>query len=126
MFAKEYIHNRYWDTTRHWHASSEPFASGEQLQSMLREGWEMDKVVFRTEHHLKNSNRIIIFYVIALFRADEKMNMPVLANPYIDSLVACRDVQVVYVERRQPEKITEATTVTTAVVVNDDAIAATG
>ena len=117
---KENLHNRYHDCTRHWHPLSEPYASGEQLQQMLHDGWELDKVVFRTEHHLKSSYRTTIFYVVVLWRNGIRINMPVLVNPFIENLIAQSDAKLVNVERRQPKRIHQDT------FADDGTVAATG
>ncbi len=95
------IHNKYWDSVRHWHEESEPYASGEQLQDALFAGWELDKIVFRTEHKLQHSGRHIVFFVVVLWKDGEQCNMPVLVNPYIERLLANKSVHVINVERRQ-------------------------
>ena len=92
--------NKYLDKDIHWHAESQPFASGHQLNSKLHNGWGIDDIVFRTEHHVKVTHRTITFYVIVLVKDGEKLNMPVLANPYVDRIVKQAGVKVFNVERR--------------------------
>lgn len=127
MFTKtSFLHNRYWESARHWHAKSEPFASGEQLQQALFNGWQLDKIAFRTEHPLKTSGRLIVFYVVMLVKDGEKQHMPVLVNPFVERLIAEKNVQLIRVERHhtrtvQPEPDPEMTQESSAVVIDDEA-----
>ena len=100
MQTNNTFHNKYWDYSRHWHSGSEAYASGEQLQDALFSGWNLDKVVFRTEHKMRHSARHIVFFVVVLWKNGERCNMPVLANPYVERLLNQHNVHVINVERR--------------------------
>ena len=91
--------NKYLDKNVHWHPKSQPYASGHQLNSKLNNGWIIDNIVFRTEHHVQVTHRTITFYVIVLIKDGEKLNMPVLANPFVDRIVKKAGVKVFNVER---------------------------
>ncbi|MEQ8673138.1 MAG: hypothetical protein RLP44_07110 [Aggregatilineales bacterium] len=106
MFTKiNFLHNKYWDYSRHWHPQSEPYASGEQLQQVLFDGWELDKVAFKTTHPLKTSGRLIVFYVVTVLKVGEKRHIPVLVNPFVERLLVENNVQLINVERHHPRKI---------------------
>ena len=91
--------NKYLDKDVHWHPQSQPYASGHQLNSKLNNGWVIDNIVFRTEHRVQVTHRTITFYVVVLIKDGEKLNMPVLANPFVDRVVKEAGVKIFTVER---------------------------
>jgi len=71
---------------RHYHASSEPFATGDTLQTLLYRGWQPAKGLQRHVYWL-SAMRSVTVYVFQLQRAGEVMQIPVLVNPFVMNIV---------------------------------------
>lgn len=67
---------------RHYHAPSEPFASGDTLQTFLYRGWVANQEVQRHVYWL-SAMRSVSIYVFLLQRADETIHLPVQVNPFV-------------------------------------------
>jgi hypothetical protein len=78
-----YDYNR---TVRHWDPRSEKFAGGDALLTATRKGWKPCDTVYREDHWLAGS-RLVTIYVFELERGDERMEMPVITNPYVRSML---------------------------------------
>jgi hypothetical protein len=87
-------HADYMDVERYWSPSTEPYAGCDNLVTALHDGWEMDGEVLREEKSYAGMRQINIYHV-KLQRAGEAMTMPVLANPYIERVLANHSVRVV-------------------------------
>jgi hypothetical protein len=83
---------------RHWHVHSEKFAGGDALATLLLTGWLMRDAVFVDTYWLSGS-RTVHVYQFELMRDDESVSMPVIANPYVERLIALHQVNVVPIER---------------------------
>jgi hypothetical protein len=76
----------YPDFRRHWSASSEPYAGGDALLTKLNQGWATAETV-RSQLHWLTSARSVVVYHFELHRGDEKLTMPVIANPFVDRFI---------------------------------------
>lgn len=74
--------NIYMDLDRYWHGGSQEYAGGDQLLTVLRQGWQMDRVVYRIDYPLSDGRQISVYHCI-LRREDQKLTMPVIANPIV-------------------------------------------
>lgn len=87
-------HVQYMAVTQHWSPGSEKYAGGDALVTALHNGWEMNPVVQQKTHWF-GGNRGVLIYHVELTRAEEKMVMPVINNPYVDKVICQPGVQVV-------------------------------
>lgn len=87
------------DVFHHWHGPSQKFAGGDSLMTALFLGWSLKKVVLLEKHWRTGARRMNIYH-FELFREDEVMAMPVLANPYVERLIAEQGLEVVALVRR--------------------------
>ena len=79
---------------RHYHAPSEPFASGDTLQTMLYRGWKPAVEVIRKVYWL-SAMRSVSVYVFLMRRDEREMKLPVLVNPFVARLVRDRRLWLV-------------------------------
>jgi hypothetical protein len=72
---------------RHWCPESETYAGGDQLATLLFMGWHIREIICQEKlpYLEKCAGR---FYHIVLTRAEETLLLPVLANPYVERIVA--------------------------------------
>lgn len=71
---------------RHYHASSEPFASGDTLQTLLYRGWQPAKGLRRHVYWL-SAMRSVTVYEFQLHRGKEVIQIPILVNPFVLRMV---------------------------------------
>jgi len=89
---------------RHWHPESEKYGGGDSLATRLFLGWAIQGVVQLEEHWYAGTRRVAIYY-FELSRADDRVTMPVIANPYVDQLIAQTGLAVVMVgEYQRPQR----------------------
>lgn len=80
-FHVEYINV----TTQHWDPQSSTFAGGDQLVTAIQRGWQVEKCIEET--HWFTGMRSVRVYHFTLIRDDEQIEMPVIANPYVERFV---------------------------------------
>jgi hypothetical protein len=80
-------------TYRHWHAPSEKYAGGDSLATALFLGWTMGDIVRLEEHWYAGTRRVAVYH-FELMRDNQTVVMPVLCNPYVDSLIANSNLRV--------------------------------
>lgn len=81
---------------RHWSLSSEPYAGGDALLTLLSSGWSLSAIVFSQEFWYGDARRVRAYYC-DLYCEGETVRMPVLVNPVVESVVrkaGCRVVQM--------------------------------
>lgn len=84
---------------RHWSPRSQLYASTDALLQYLRNGWELkDRVL--VEMCRCESWRYVELYYFVLSLNDERITMPVIANPVVVRLVQERGLAVVHVVTR--------------------------
>lgn len=81
------LHFAYMSFVRHWDATSEAFTGGDALFTFLSEGWSLDETVTYEEYWLSGVRPITIYY-FTLEKDDQKLNMPVITNPYVRRVVS--------------------------------------
>lgn len=79
---------------RYYHAPSEPFASGDTLQTFLYRGWEPAEEVRRHVFWL-SAMRSVSVYVFQLQRAGEVIRLPVQVNPFVIRFVRDKRLRLV-------------------------------
>lgn len=89
------------DTRRHWSASSQTYAPGDVLLSLLAEGWDLGEVVGLEEYWHAGVRRVDI-YLFELTRDGVTQTVPVQSNPVIRHLVRERKLTV---ELRKSESL---------------------
>ena len=79
-------HVTYPDVVRHWSPVSEKYAGGDQLVTLLNEGWQIKETIFcETIWHA--GTRPVEIYHMDVVRGDEAMPVPVIANPYVRRII---------------------------------------
>ncbi len=97
----------YPDVRRHWSASSEKYAGGDALLTKLSQGWATAGTVY-TEMHRLSSARSVTVFIFELQRGQERLIMPVIANPCVDQLIRHRALMVkpvAAIAQRPPQPI---------------------
>jgi hypothetical protein len=97
------LHYAYSHLIRHWHAGSEQFAGGDALFTALDEGWEMDETVPYEEHWFAGAQCVVVF-LCQLTRGDETMTMPVITNPYVQSMLSDMNAKLVSSKEKKTVK----------------------
>jgi len=92
-------HFGYMKIHRHWSDQSEKYAGGDSLLTALESGWELDETVYYEDFWYAGSRQVTIYHV-ELKRADQKIAMPVLSNPYIRRLLPRLATKVLPVSER--------------------------
>lgn len=87
-------HADYLDVTQHWSPTSEKYAGGDGLVTMLDRGWSLtgEAVVEEKRYAELRSNTI---YHLTLVRDGEQIVMPVVHNPYVNKLLRNFNIRVV-------------------------------
>ncbi len=92
------------DVYRHWHARSQKYAGGDSLATALHLGWELKPVVFTELHWFSGARHNTIFH-FELTRDGENQSMSVISTPYVEKLIAERDLQIVPLSRQKPARV---------------------
>ncbi len=87
-------HADYLDVTQHWSPTSEKYAGGDSLVTMLDRGWELHGEAVCEEKRYAESRSITIYH-IRLERNGEKIIMPVVQNPYVNKVLRSHNVRFV-------------------------------
>ncbi len=96
-------HFQYMDVVRHWSPISEKYAGGDALVTLFTEGWQLHETVFYEEYWHAGSRPVTIYH-LEMVRDDEKMNVPVISNPYVDRMMDTLPVQVRPLKERQSQR----------------------
>jgi len=95
-------HVSYIDVTQHWSASSEPYAGGDQLVTLMFDGWELDRTVYLEEKWIGGLRHVKVYHM-TLTRNGETVHIPVLYNPYVMRLVNTTECTVLPYKTRETE-----------------------
>ncbi len=79
-------HVEYPDVVRHWSPISEKYAGGDQLITLLNQGWQIKETIF-CETYWHAGSRPVEIYHMDLVRDHETLAVPVLTNPYVRRIV---------------------------------------
>mgnify|MGYP006277267135 CR=1 FL=1 len=88
-------HVQYMDiTSQYWNPNSADYAGGDNLITVLAEGYDVEKCTLR--RHTYAPSRFVDIYVFHLKREsdNEELVMPVLNNPYIQRFIRENDIEV--------------------------------
>jgi hypothetical protein len=88
------------DAYRHWSPDSEKFTSGEALFNALRDGWQVDGVIFRQDYWHRGGRRVPVYH-FNLVRHGKHSKMVIIQNPFVDRLVQNSGIQVVLLNQRK-------------------------
>lgn len=80
-------HFEYMDVVRYWSPTSQSYAGGDALVTLLCQGWAIAETVFHEEYWHAGSRPVTIYHM-ELSRGEAIMNVPVFANPYVRRMVA--------------------------------------
>ncbi len=86
-------HFQYMDVVCHWSPTSQKYAGGDALITLLNEGWLLNETVFYEEYWHAGS-RLVVIYYLTMVRDGEEMEVPVLSNPYVHRMMITLPVQV--------------------------------
>ncbi len=95
-------HVSYIDVTQHWSASSEPYAGGDQLVTLMFDGWELERTVYLEEKWIGGLRHVKVYHM-TLKREGETIHIPVLYNPYVVRLVTSTECTVLPYEECEAE-----------------------
>lgn len=87
------FHVEYMAVTKHWSPSSEKFAGADALITALDKGWEMEDEVICEDVWFAGMRQTRVYHVI-LQRDEERIEMPVLHNPYINRMLSSDAVHI--------------------------------
>jgi hypothetical protein len=73
-------------TRRHWNAASERYSGGDSLAYALEDGWKINQLAC-IENHLYHGIEVAVYH-LDLQRGDEGAQIRVVANPYVNRVVA--------------------------------------
>lgn len=79
-------HVQYPEHHRHWGHTSEPYAGGDSLLTLVNEGWHIATTCYQEDYWHAGTRLVTIFH-FQLVRGDETMTMPVLTNPYVRRII---------------------------------------
>ncbi len=85
-FDSANAHFDYPDVTRHWSPQSGRLAGGDALVTLFGQGWQLSGEVYHEEHWLSGS-RPVTRYHMTLTRGEERLEVPVFANPFVRRLL---------------------------------------
>ena len=93
-FDSSNSHFEYMEVVRHWSPTSEKFAGGDVIVTLLTsEDWKISETIFYEEYWCAGS-RLVKIYHMEFHRNGETMVVPVLANPYVRRMVASSMFQI--------------------------------
>ena len=84
MMLRDKVHNFENCAERHWDSSSQRYAGVDQLITSLLNGWDVDDVVLVE----KPADSTAQVYHFVLRRAETCIEMPVVANPHVERIIA--------------------------------------
>ena len=79
-------HFDYPAVTRHWSPHSGQLAGGDSLVTLFNQGWQLAGDICHEEMWLSGSRPVTVYHM-TLTRADEALQVPVFANPFVRSLL---------------------------------------
>lgn len=95
-------HVSYIDVTQHWSPSSEHYAGGDQLVTLMFDGWELDDTVYLEEKWIGGLRHVKVYHM-TLRRGGDVLEIPVLYNPYVVRLVTNSECTVLDYETHNAE-----------------------
>ncbi len=81
---------------RHWSPTSQTYAPADVLMSHLQTGWRLDGLAGVESFWHAGVRRVDVYY-FTLVRGDERLEMPVLANPTVFRLIEENQLNVIRV-----------------------------
>ena len=87
---------------RHWAQASQRYAPADVLFQYIRYGWQIDDAVFIETYYCLRSRSVNIYH-FQLRREEERISVPVLANPAVRRLVRAVGSKLVHVDNEAPE-----------------------
>lgn len=78
--------------TQHWHPNSESYAGVDNLITFLEQGWDIARCV--ETRHWYAGQRSICIYRFYLERDAERLEMPVINNPYVMRIIKQLELDV--------------------------------
>jgi hypothetical protein len=85
---------------RHWCPSSEEYAGGDALLTLLDKGWQITGVIFCQEFWCGQARRHHVYH-FQLVRDQMKHKLSVISNPYVARMVRESGVQTVLFNQRK-------------------------
>jgi hypothetical protein len=86
-------HFEYMDVVRHWSPTSQKYAGGDAIITLINEGWKIGETVFYEEYWYAGA-RLVGVYHLQLERNGERLHVPVLSNPYVRRMLKRLPVQI--------------------------------
>jgi len=74
-------------TLQHWCPKSQAFAPAQVLLQYLQTGWNLGNAVKVVQYHLTGDRHVDVYH-FKLYHRDERLEMPVLANPVVLNVVS--------------------------------------
>lgn len=87
---------------RHWSRESQTYAPADVLMRYLRSGWELDKLAAVESFWHAGVRRVEVYY-FTLLNGEERVEMPVLANPAVFRLIEESQLTVIRVNSTQED-----------------------
>lgn len=88
---------------RYW-SPAQVYASGDQLARYLQSGWAIARTV-EVEHIWFGEARFVTVYHVKLMRGGKELEMRVLGNPFIRSLLRDLDLNISLVPRERGSQV---------------------
>lgn len=86
-------------TMRHWHPGSEKWAGADCLLTAMDNGWKAEPTAYCQEIWYSGA-RLVTIYHFELTKDGEKLEMPVITNPYARRILRRMKVMLKPIEER--------------------------
>lgn len=112
------VHDKYTDIDRHFDPKSEVYTGADSLITAQRKGWRLINIAYEERVNMR-SGRYTTLYYFKLIRDDDKMIMPIIANPFIDGMINARRIVLKSLTERANKEIIGQTVEMAAVRVHE-------
>jgi len=89
IYNPERLHDKYIDTNRHFSPNSEYYTGADSLLTAQRRGWRLVNIAYEDQIMMRGGRYTTLYY-FKLIRANEKMIMPILSNPFVLRMLEVR------------------------------------
>ena len=86
IYNPDGTHSHYTDTDRHFAPKSEIYTGADSLITAQRNGWRLVNIAYEEAVQMRGGRYTSLYY-FKLVRGNEKMVMPIVANPFIERML---------------------------------------
>ncbi|MEM9951363.1 MAG: hypothetical protein AAF846_07180 [Chloroflexota bacterium] len=118
IYNPQGTHDKYTEVDRHFDPKSEVYTGADSLITAQRNGWKLVNIAYE-ERVTMRSGRYATLYYFKLTRSDNKMIMPIIANPFIERMLISRRMLIKSLTERANQEIIGQTIEMAAVRVHE-------